>query len=160
MDFLDEANTWIDSHKALLTFVAIPFVTWLATRMVNNAAEKRAKSERKSERELQRQLKISDFRQEWINGLRDDLAQYSAINWSAETQQREGAKEESLVLQARILMRVNSEDPEYPDLQASLRRPVANLAEGRVALFVVGQRILKREWERLKADLNATEAQP
>jgi len=54
-------------------------------------------------------------------------------------------------------MRMNPEDPDYESLIASLQNPVADPSKNREALYVIGQRILKREWDRLKADVNATE---
>ncbi|MEI4233851.1 hypothetical protein [Roseovarius sp. D22-M7] len=52
--------------------------------------------------------------------------------------------------QARILMRMNPSAPEYETLLHSLRNPGAKPEDGRKALFELGQRILKREWDRVK----------
>jgi len=48
---------------------------------------------------------------------------------------------------------MNPIDPDYETLLGSLRNPVAKPEAGTKALFKVGQRILKREWDRLKSDL-------
>jgi hypothetical protein len=86
--------------------------------------------------------------------MRTDLALYTARTWNASLNQGVEAEKERVTAQARILMRMNANDPDYAALVRSLSNPVADREADRKALFQIGQGILKREWERLKADLN------
>ncbi|HBZ45136.1 MAG TPA: hypothetical protein DEO85_14010 [Maritimibacter sp.] len=165
LEFLDKLQVWSAEHKELISFVVLPFLTLILiptltvtiTNRLERAAEKRATAVKTIERQLARELKLSEFRQKWIDELRDDLALYTARTWSSDLQESEAAKTEQILTQARIRMRMNPEDPDYESLIASLQNPVADPSKNREALYVIGQRILKREWDRLKADVNATE---
>lgn len=146
---------WINSRWSTLTSVGtlllVGFFTVFATQLANSAAEKREKNNRR----IAVELKKAEFRQVWINDMRADLAEYSALHWSAELQGGPEEKRHAIALQARILMRMNPEDPDYDALVLSLMNPVADQTKGRQALAIVGQKFLKREWGRLKDDLDA-----
>ncbi|MBV7409062.1 hypothetical protein [Maritimibacter sp. DP1N21-5] len=153
MEFVNTVNEWLASHKELVTILAIPILTALVTWWTTRSNEKRAARERLSERELQRQLRLSEYRQAWIEGLRNDIAAYTALHWNAEIQAMPNARREAVEVNAKILMRMNPDDPDYENLRQAMLNPIASEAENRTALYATGQRILKREWERLKADL-------
>ena len=156
-ELFDSTNTWVIDHKELMTVVAVPTLVWIVTSLVNRSAEKRAAEERRVERTLARELKLSDYRLKWIEDLREELAIYTALHWSRDIQEMEGSAKQGLIVQARILMRVSPNHPDYDDLQEKLSSPVADVGAGRDALYVVGERILSREWKSLQNDLEATE---
>jgi hypothetical protein len=157
MIWIDNLNTWIDGHLPFVVSVGVPVLTVLAAAVVslfttwaNNKAQNR-------QRELMHQLKLADFRQAWINDMREDFALYTARTWSADLNEGLEAKKERIVTNARILMRMNPNDPDYEEMRTSLLNPVAMPQADRKALFEVAQRILKREWDRLKKDLEAVD---
>ena len=92
--------------------------------------------------------------------MRDDIAEYSALTWNSEINTGVESQKALVTLQARILMRMNPDDIDYPKLQSALATPVADQNEGRKALAIVARGILKREWERFKADLEDIEVSP
>ncbi len=156
-DFLLSANEWIANHQVLFVAAGIPiltagvtaFISWRTTHSIILAQNK--------ERELARAIKLADFRQDWINSMRDDLAAYSALGWKSELQADVPFQRERLSLLSRILMRMNPADPDYPALKKSLQDPIGKPSESIEALAIIGQRFLKREWDRLKKDLSSIE---
>ena len=154
---IESLNTWLANHPALVVSFGVPLLTVFVTAIVSIATTRANTKAQERQRELSHQLKLADFRQAWINDMRDDFALYTARTWSAELNKGIDAQKDAIMAQARILMRMNPDDSDYKTLQESLRNPVASPEEGRKALFTLGQRILKREWERLKADLRAVE---
>lgn len=152
-------NDFLGQNANILTSVGtLIFVTGLtvyATHLSNISSERRERNNRL----IAAELKKAEFRQAWINTMRDDLANYSALHWSRELQGGVEQRREAVALQARILMRMNPEDRDYEVLLSSLLNPVASPSEGREALVIVGQRFLKREWERLKDDLAAIDGE-
>ncbi|OJI95336.1 hypothetical protein LY10_01027 [Planktotalea frisia] len=159
-DFIDILSAWIDERQALLILIVMPLLTLIVTWRINKASERRAFQQRLIERSLSRQLKLADFRQRWIDEMRDDIAEYSALTWNSEINTGVESQKALVTLQARILMRMNPDDIDYPKLQSALATPVADQNEGRKALAIVARGILKREWERLKADLEDIEVSP
>lgn len=158
MGWTETINSWIDDHLALVVSVGVPILTVLVTVLVSVLSIKANIKAQSRQRKLDHQLKLADFRQAWINDMRTDLALYSALTWSGSLNQSDEAKKEQVMAQARILMRMNPNDPDYVAMERSLLNPIANEKVDRKALFQIGQPILKREWERLKSDLNAVDS--
>jgi hypothetical protein len=153
-EVVERVNTFLGDYANILTSVGtlllVGCLTIYATHLANISSEQRERNNRR----IAVELKKAEFRQAWINSMREDLAQYSAFHWSRELQGGIEEKRQAVQLQARILMRMNPEDKDYGALLDALRHPVANESEGREALAIVGQKFLKREWERLKDDLD------
>jgi hypothetical protein len=168
MEWLTDLNGWIAAHLPLVVSVGIPLLTLFVTVVVsyfttraNSKVQTRITAEniraQTLQRELSHQLKLADFRQAWINDQRDDLALYTARTWSKTLNEGVEAEKDMVMAQARILMRMDVKDPDYKLLSAALSSPIASEATDGKALFEVGQRILKREWDRLKDDLRAVD---
>lgn len=158
---LDCANDWIASHKELTTVLAVPSMTWLVTHLVNRSVEKRATEERKVERALAREMKLSEYRQTWINELRHELASFSEALAGDPENSDDVQKLNYLAAKLQLLM--NPDDPLYEDYvrtQGGLVQvwfETGDLPEVH-RLTTLGQTILKTEWDRLKADMQLTEA--
>jgi hypothetical protein len=110
---------------------------------------------RSKQRALEKEIKLSEYRQLWINQLRDTIADFGAItsvegNW-------EKNKEKVIGLVFKIEMMMNPDDPDYKNLRAALKyRADSQVKSGMPDydnLLKVSQDILKREWDRLKSDL-------
>jgi len=106
--------------------------------------------------------KIADFRQQWINDLREAMAKwrsFGAYPVEGETpMQREETAQEINRLRVKILLLMNRSDPQYAKLHHLLYSVEYAMAyadkestdDPFVELF---QTILKTEWETLKTDL-------
>lgn len=134
-------------------------VAWLGNRIARSNAQLSADISRRNAElgaSLEANVKLAEFRQNWIDAMRADMAKFQSI---ATLPQGDPTKErEFYELGTRIELRMNPEDPDYNELQDALyayysatdddEKLIAN------APFVeVCQSILKREWDVLKADL-------
>lgn len=108
------------------------------------------------------QMKHADFRQIWIDKLREEMARFIRLAGEAD-----GSRGKSAVLQeslAMIILRMDKDDPDYDELTTVMGRVADRsaahdqdaAAEALSIFLVVSQRILKREWERTKGDMHAT----
>jgi len=151
--FLEEVNTFISSNQSTLTVIFVPILTLWVTARVSKSNANVADISQEKQRKLAHQLKLAEFRQAWIDNLREDFAIYSALTWDAETNAGLESKKERIKVQTRILLRLNPRDKDYDLVVQSLRNPVADKSKGRQAIYEIAQPLLKREWDRLKADL-------
>ncbi len=162
LEFLNLFNEWIKSHKELVTVIGVPAITYLVTSLMNKSSERRAANERHVERVLARELKLSEFRQNWINELRLDFSQYLGILASLQPISKEETNRLSLIIN-KILLRMNHHDPDFKKLTETMTQSLKS-AESRHSpaenpdLIVLMGKILKREWERLKQDLSNSES--
>ena len=156
---LTEINQWIADHQSLVVAVGVPALTaiaagavsWITTR-ANLAASRRA-------RLLEAALILANFRQNWINDLREDLARYSALTWDKELQAEVSAKRDLVTLSASILMRLDPKDADHSKIRQALLNPIADPSSDRDALAIVSQGVLNREWEKLKKDLTSIDGE-
>jgi hypothetical protein len=107
-------------------------------------------------------MKLSDFRQAWINGLRDCLAELQSIGMTPDQEAKRNQRFYELGTKIELMM--NNKDEDYEPLQKIMYRLLSatNQEEkyGCNAEFVeVCQRILKREWKVLKVALRAAAQQ-
>ena len=160
MKFLNGLENWITTHQGIMTSVGIlVLVSGLAlitTFIANGAARNRLVSEIRTHAEL----KKSEFRQAWINDQRNDLAALVGASLRL-TLDDPIVTETDASTFARILMRMNPKDEDYKELKELLERHTYGLNQGESLVFEhslieIGQRILKREWEVLKKELNQT----
>ena len=161
-EFLTDFNMWIKSHFELVGLFVIPLMTFIVTKISNAAAESRSTKSREIERKLAVELKLVEFRQDWISALRGDLAEFisAAGNPSAE-----GSATRGMAAMARINLLLNPKDPDFVqfidrmlDLSAKIhavrsKETVDAWGLANADFIDISQRILKREWERLKDDL-------
>lgn len=103
-------------------------------------------------------MKIANYRQAWINTLRDEMAEfqsYGVLPDSDPTRERDFYR-----LGTKIELLMNPGDPDYEELQNYMYNFLL-VSDGGVidkysknAEFVeLCQKILKREWDRLKLDI-------
>lgn len=127
---------------ALLSLGGVILTAWVARR--NGFIQTRATQ----------QLKHADFRQAWINGLREEMARY--LSRTAEYVADRANEPKVIESMAMILLRMNSRDKEYDGLVVALDE-VLDAAQGRLVgktygeaagdYLIICQRILKCEWE-------------
>lgn len=155
---VDDASNWIDAHQLLVVSVLIPLVSAVVAAASSWYSTRRALSTERTKMVFEGTLRVAEFRQAWINDLRDEMAEFQShgvLPGHDPTTDRSFYK-----LGTKIELLMNPRDPDYSQLQ-SLMYGFLSAANGDTFAkyghneqFVsVCQRILKREWERLKADI-------
>lgn len=116
-----------------------------AARLTHQAIEHQTK--------LNSKAKIAEFRQAWINSLRDEMARFTGLAAGGGVQDAR----ELYATAAKILLLMNRRDKRYPELIDCIRN--LDLGAAGKDRFDAGyfreicQSILKDEWEVLKKDL-------
>ena len=157
-------NEFVKLNKEMLlsigTLLLISFLAILQTYISNYSSEKREESNRRTQTEL----KLAEFRQEWIDGLRDDLSEFASLLNNDSFPSNENF-ERMVVLHARIMLRMNNGDVKYPTLLKAMSSylKAARSEKGKMrdidittahtTLITTSQDLLKTEWNRLKRDL-------
>jgi hypothetical protein len=170
VSWFTNANAWILEHQAFVVALGVPILTafvaavvsWLTNRS-NIKAQERARA-------LQRATKIAEFREAWMNELREDFARLSSIHVAAMRKDANVKVEELIEVGTRILIRMNREDPDFPAVERLMARALdyfgrssdelKELDEKYASderLVRIAQRILKREWDRVKLELEVSE---
>ena len=177
-----QLEAFLNSNKGIVTSLGTLLVILLAailtTHLSNSSAEKRQEADRL----LNAELKLSDFRQAWINQLRADFAEVIQLGYSffeKGNDQQETARKLKLV-EARIRMRLNPRSDAEVEREiekelvalVSACEKVANEAISRSGdkasetkhcqdalnhrenLAKLGSKFLKEEWEVIKKNLN------
>jgi hypothetical protein len=161
MNILANLQAFISQYQVLFISLGVPILTvlisWFVAAQTNRTSRKLAEKERA----LSVQLKLAEFRQAWIDGLREDLAAYSAATFHTSDMPLQNDRLHEIVsLGARVMLRMNTKDPDYEAFKTALSHALpssqeeADAAKTSLTVVTIGQRILKREWERLKSDLD------
>jgi len=124
----------------------------------------------RTERVHQSALEIARYRQAWINDLRSDFASYASLHTKAHFEFSDADFAEMMNVGCRILMRMNPDDADFTAVETCIDYAIScastpkdemkKLEEKyphRESIVLVGRRVLKREWERLKKDLREAE---
>lgn len=137
-------------------------LTFFVTQVASVSSVRRAKHERQVERDIAREMKLVEFRQSWINALRDDLSEFSSLCGNA--CYRELDSENYLLLgkvSERISLRLNPSDKSYSRLHNCKSEILMAAAKKKIdsnakeEFTSISQSILKGEWDRIKRDLGA-----
>ena len=143
----------------LLEFIIMPVLSGIIAWRVSRYSTRKALQAEQSKLEFRGTLKISEFRQNWINDLRNCMAEFHSYgilpDFDPSRQEQEFYR-----LGTKIELLMNPKDPEYGELQ-DVMYEFLDSAEGtkedkyRVnpGFVKVCQKILKNEWERLKKDV-------
>jgi len=118
------------------------------------------------------QIKHADYRQAWIDKLREEMARFTRLAAENDGTVACDAKVKESI--STIVLRMDKDDPEYGELtrlmgvvsdksfasrneDANKAKEARDAANDAIADFLlVSQRILKREWEVTKRDMHAT----
>jgi hypothetical protein len=103
-------------------------------------------------------LKIAEMRQAWINNLRDAMSKFQSYGVTPDLDHR--AEREFYEHGTRIELMMNPKDPDYAELLECLyeflpAKDIQDKFSANPHYVEVCQRILKREWEVLKRELEA-----
>ncbi|WP_374313977.1 hypothetical protein [Dongia sp.] len=105
-------------------------------------------------------LKISEMRQEWIKNLREAMATFQSYGVTPDMNHSD--KREWYEAGTRIELLMNPADPDFDELHERMYKflgakdPIEKFSAN-PAYIAVCQRILKREWEVLKAEVQAAD---
>lgn len=160
-----DINAWLVGHQLVVTLVVTPLLSILVGGTAAWYSGRKAIAFAHTERMHQSALEIARYRQAWIDALRDDIAEFGGITSIGYAASPPVDKVERVsVLAQRIRMRMNRSDPDYVELTTSLTGMLEHfMAKGDrqhpsgKPIVPLSQDILKREWERLKADLRESD---
>jgi hypothetical protein len=133
-----------------LPLLAAAILAFLTTWISDRSASKNAKAQI----EIAAALKLADFRQAWINELRDciSLLQTKSLDVTTLDKPRDESEIERLAYKIHLLM--NPNDPNYSELSGYIDSLVGAGDYPTVKKVTsLTQAILKTEWEVLKRDL-------
>jgi len=160
----NDSNQWIAAHQAIVVTVGIPLLTAASAAMVSLITTRANLKAQQKQRLLQIETQLCNSRQSWIDSVRDDLALASNLATRFETDFENAELKADLAgILARVRMRVNPNDPDDDALIKAFAKALGadqelnEWDEQTEPISIVCQRILKREWERLKLDLRAVE---
>lgn len=160
VELLTNLDDLLSGNQALVTFIIIPIVSFIVALFSSRYSTRMALREAAKVRRHQATTQIANFRQTWINELRNDLAEHSAICTVASVAGEDGVSQEKMYrlaeLANRISLRMNPADEDCPALKKSLvddRNRITD-KKGSSSTTEISQRILKREWDRLKEELH------
>ncbi|WP_137109507.1 hypothetical protein [Rhodobacter sp. SY28-1] len=154
---LEKIEAFILERQELLIalgtlFLVVGLSVW-TSHLSNRSAEKRDAANRM----LQAELKVADFRQAWINELRDEIEEFCQITFSP-PDERDHNRHTALI--GKIHMRLNlSETPArelYQALLESARHDHSDTNSEVEALLAVTKKanaFLRGEWARMKMDI-------
>ena len=141
----------------LSIFILVPMaVAALFTYLSTRVASKTASDNADRQIDLTSRVKLADFRQGWINDLRDSFAELQSC---ALTNTFSDVEMTTLYrLSAKIHLLMNREDPRYVQVSGAVMAITSNAnpaGRARVVqeLTALAQDVLKTEWEVLKVDL-------
>lgn len=134
-------------------------VSWLGHHVSRKNAELSAEiseANAKLNARLQATVKLAEFRQIWINELRNDMSKFHSAASFAKF--RDDLVEELLEIEARILLRLNPSDKQFNGLSISMynlrtNRDKKKISECSNSYLSICQSILKIEWDVLKTEL-------
>jgi Flp pilus assembly protein TadB len=123
----------------------------ILTSRASDRAAKSARQAMEQQTKLNAKAKIAEFRQAWINNLRDAMAKLLALGF--ETPDRE-----VIEAAARIQLLMNKKDDRYPELIKQMNEFATAMKGGNQRydskkFIELCQDILKNEWDVLKKEL-------
>ncbi len=155
MEFLSITQPSATAVAGLLSCLAV-----IASAYISSTIAKKNIELNRKQLKFNHELKLAEFRQKWIDNLRDTMAEFQAIGTHPKTDQI--LEKDFYKLGTKIQLLMNPADSEYDKLHSIMYEyyyaqtpdEKNNLDDTFVKLC---QGILKREWDRLKSDLKNAE---
>ena len=155
---IEQISEWVNSHQLLVISVVVPILSVLVATVASWYATRKTLRANKHRMNFEGVMKIAEFRQAWINNLRDEMAEFQSYGVHPEgnpAQERIFYK-----LGTKIELLMNPNDPDYLELQRQMYE-FLSVSNGDTVVkyshnpqFIeLCQKILKREWDRLKSDM-------
>ncbi len=157
---MDVIEAFLEEHQLLLFSIVLPLMSAIVGYLSSKHGARAALKRLQSQQRFASVEKISDYRSAWIQELRAEISEFNALTQAASAMNvSQEAAIHAVKLQNSILMRINPDDPDFENLRIAISDALdrAQNQSPRTAnspsLMKIGARILKREWERLKSDL-------
>ncbi len=158
---LIDVSQWLVSNQLLMFSLVIPFFSGVIAYLSALYSARRALRENQASRALQKQLKLADFRVEWINELRGELVRLQAAIQLHRSKSSPETEQEIVKMATAVILRMNPEDEDYDTLSLEIRKgleySIKKGDQGTYEITQVARKILKREWDRLKYDLDGSD---
>lgn len=164
-DFAADLNSLIKNYNAVIMSLGalflVPAISIISTIVAGGIGDRRDRSNR----EFQSVIQVSEFRQVWINDLRSDFSEFTTLLYASRPMRDDEGRRLQLLFN-RIIMRMNHSDRDFKELLEKMTystqcmggsRSEKELPAYRTRLLELMPSILKREWERLKSDLEAVQ---
>lgn len=150
-------NEFVRLNKEVLlsigTLLLISFLALIQTYISNKSSDSRDQANRA----VQAELKIAEFRQEWINSLRDELEEFNQLAF-ADPKERDNSRISAVL--AKVRMRLNLNESLALSLYKAMLeagRTDHRSGEDEVAALIslneAAHKYLSNEWKRLKDDI-------
>jgi hypothetical protein len=139
---------------AAITALFGHFVAWSNARLQAALARENARLQTK----LSANVKLAEMRQAWINSLRDDMSAFQSLGVTPGLDQQK--EREFYRLGTRIELFMNPDDEDFEELSDCLyefltAKTVDEKYSANPQFVEVCQRILKREWDKLKLEVES-----
>lgn len=105
IDFFNSVSEVLAPHRLLLATLGIPLLTLFVTIYVSWRNTK-----------LSAALKVAEMRQVWINNLRSQMVEYSALSLQRYNKDRNLNIGDLARIDGQITLMMNWEDSDYPEL--------------------------------------------
>ncbi len=162
---IGDVTVWLEANQLLVFSLIVPIASGLIAYLAAWYSSRQALHANLRNLIHQEEAKFSDFRQAWIDGVRDDLSELTA-HLAASDYNDAAVRHRAILLVNRVRLRLNRNDPEYEKFMGVLVAAVEEANENAASpkkvsadsqreLIEVAQGILKREWDRLKKDLRS-----
>jgi site-specific recombinase len=162
-----QASGWPDWLTVVLSGVLAALVSGIGHWISRDNAKLAARITRQNAilaARIEAAKKLADSRQSWINELRSDMAKLESLTIHTVMKRRKGENYDHLQLeycelQSRIQLRLNPNDEDYAPLMEIWARFLGENEQGLLGTNAaeyssICQKILKKEWDKLKDDLN------
>ena len=155
---IDQISELLNSHQLLVISVIVPLISLLVATGASWYSTRKVLMLDKHKMNFERVMKVAEFRQSWINNLRDEMAEFQSYGVHPGT---DPANERIFYkLGTKIELLMNPNDPDYSALHQQMYN-FLSVSDGdaidkysqNAEFITCCQRILKREWDRLKSDI-------
>jgi hypothetical protein len=161
-DMLLKIENFGSTYQAILTSIGTLVLVIALTVITTNLSNKSASDREIANRRVSTEIKIVEFRQVWINDLRNDFSEFLSI--AGNPQDHEMVTRLHL-LAVRIHLRLNPDEKTTFTLMENITNVLSAISEkDRNALSEASSQLqgsasalLKGEWNRLKRDLKAAQ---
>lgn len=155
---IDALSAWINEHQLLVISVLIPILSAIFAAASSWYSTRKALKTEHIKMRFDGAIKIADYRQEWINTLRNEMAEFQSHG--VLPNHDPASNRDFYRLGTKIELLMNPDDPNYPALQQCIYNflmvsdgDTIDKYEQNAAFVELCQKILKREWDRLKSDI-------
>ena len=156
-----EMYAWLSKHELVMIYFLVPLFSGIVAYLSSRYSTRVALKQDAVRRKYEGTKVLSGYRQDWMNSLREDIAEHQSICLASKIVKRTSNIPDDKhyrlsELSNRILLRLDPEDPNYQGLSNALaieRQRFLGEDIPSPETVKLSQMILERSWARLKRDL-------